>query len=326
MAPEIVPVIAGLVGGGVGAYYEHHAQNAAAQNQQPIAAALAKTALHSVEAPHIENQSTFTRVKRWMGHHAVAVVAMPALAAGTFAGLAYEQSAASDSIPASLEIVVDHSGATSLPPAGQPNAQPIVNEINTVANQFAHVGGIKPEVLVSGHNQDAIKMSLSEMLADQPFGQSHMDQATLSALSQTANVLPLSDGHHLSRNAALFVITNGNEIGVPNDVVQASKDQDKTPIYVVNVEGDSSATTVKDLQSIARRTGGMYWNVTQASVDNAAVSVKKTVSSYSRPNSNIELTAVYSALSAVFAAGAGMAYRIRKRMPINKGFDRNLGR
>ena len=146
-----------------------------------------------------------------------------------------------------------------------------------------------------------------------------MPVVTSIALSHTANVLPVSDGHSEKRNAAVFIVTNGNEIGDPTAVENEAKSPHAadTPIYIVNIQSESSPQTNADLRKIATSTHGYYWSSQNANPNKIVSDVDSTVTSYQEPDHGQNWEVFDFVASGVCLALAGVAYKRRKHMPIN---------
>lgn len=207
-----------------------------------------------------------------------------ALVGGIAAGLnAYAwapESTAVEQAPPTLEIVVDHSGATGL--ALQGDTKPVVAEVNQVVNEFSGVSNVKAEAIVASSGTQ-LSMKVDKVVSNQPFGNADMASATSLALSRAAETQPVSADGTLKPNAGVLIITNGNEVGKTQAVVKQATQQYgpasvKTPVFVVNVEGAKAGEQVAhDLQALATQTGAQYWSADKDNLDSVAKAVRSTI-------------------------------------------------
>lgn len=185
-------------------------------------------------------------------------------------------STAIEQTPATLEIVVDHSGATNIAIEGEP----VVMQINKVVAEFDDSKLTTNVTVARSGTQKTVP--ISEVSQDLPFGDANMQEATSLALSRTAKVMPVSEGDKLKRNAGVLVITNGNTIGDPLTVVTEAVSQYggelKTPVFIVNVEGDKAGPQItEDLQMIAKASDAKYWDAEKSNLQTVVSDVRETI-------------------------------------------------
>lgn len=217
--------------------------------------------------------------------------------------------------PATIEVVIDHSGATGLSVGGQ---KPVLSEINQVASAFTPNNRISSEAFVASFG-GVVETQVSKVDSLSPSGYAPLDVAVNEALDQTAVV---KNGDKL-KNTAVVVITNGNTIGSPNVVISQSNKQDKTPVYIVDVEA-TKGTSIQDAssyRSISTRTGAKYWTANDTNINTVTSEVEQALISehqQTRNNPNKVLDIFVALASGLIGV---KEYRQRRRGHI----QRNLG-
>lgn len=173
--------------------------------------------------------------------------------------------------PATIELVVDHSGATEI---SFGNQGPVLPEINQVATAFTSSNRINSNAFVASFGSVTEK-NVSAVDSLSASGNAPLDTALSNALDQTAII----KSGNKSESAAVVVITNGNSVGSVQSVVEQSNQQGKTPVYVVNVEGSkvTSAQNISSFEQIAKRTDGKYWSANSANISAVTSDVEQTL-------------------------------------------------
>lgn len=303
-----------VAGAGAGWLAERRAIHNAQVNAQRIELEAATSAIaQSQEAAKAAGNESVPsrgyRFRQWIGRNAMAPLTMLVAGAAGMAAYAYARDPQVVVPPTQpkLEMVVDHSGATSLALDGTPS----VVEVNKLAREVTDQN-IQGEALVAG-NGKVQAMPIKKVGKNTPFGPAPLEQATSLALDKsTANAVK-------GQNSVL-VITNGNSVGDTKKLA-AKAEHNQTPVFVVNVEGaNKTPHDLKgDLQSLAKGTGGQYWDANKGNLTEVADSVQATLSpaevksSKSFPWPVIE----FGALLAV--AGAGF-FRRRSQYATLKDF------
>lgn len=214
--------------------------------------------------------------------------------------------------PAAIEVVVDHSGGTKIRVDGQ---NPVLPEINHVAKAFTSSDRITSTAFVGGSN-GVTETKISKIDSIAAYADAPLDVAVNSALDQTA----LIKNGNKKRDAAIVVITNGNTIGSTAAVISKSTSQNKTPVYIVNVESSNTTSpeNISSYKTIAKDTGAKYWSAESININTITKDVEQTLSPENKPtkiNPN-------KGLDVFVALAAGLIsvkeYRQRKRGQIKR--------
>lgn len=317
MNPEIVrdiTVAGSVIGLGVGMAAEQFAIRRSAKN----VTALSETwGLEDQEADStVPEQSRLRAAAQSIGR-AVGPLALTACVAGGLNAYAYapENNSVQQAAP-TLEVVVDHSGATALALEGTP----VVNEINQVVKQFKGIARFKTEAIVAGSGTTTT-MKLEKVADVQPFGQSDLASATSLALSRAAQVTPSREGAGYKPNAGVLIITNGNGVGNAKSIAALASQEYagktvKTPVSVVNVEGGKASPAVTEsLKTVAAKTGGKYWSAEQGNLDQVAKAVRAKIESGAIETGGSPDKLPLKVLGGLVVAAAVETFRRRETMP-----------
>lgn len=194
------------------------------------------------------------------------------MSAGAFIGLAVEGQSQSVQ-PATVQVVVDHSGPTTR----SFNGQSAYNTENQFITKFDTEINASTNYLSSKLGTFSI-LSKGQVLKETAYGDANLHDAISSALKQTAKVETSYLKEKNNRNTGIVVLTNGNNIGDSKSILDEATAQGKTPIFVVNVRAQNkNQDTVKNLQDIAVKSGGKYWDSKTADAENIASAVEKTI-------------------------------------------------
>ncbi len=264
MSPETIAVAASLTGYAVGVGAEQIAQHKAAQKQARLSEAAGMALAQETDS------NRDSAVRRRLGR---SVLAPLALTLGVAAGVeAYAFAPTEQPAPqaAGLEVVVDHSGATNLA-LGQ---TPVRSKIDSLVDQFSK-HRVQGSALVAGSGR-VRKMPFSAVKNDTPFGDAPLEQATSLAIDNASTTQGKESKE--GKSTGVLVITNGNSIGKPR-ALEATASQNKTPIFIFNVEksSQSNQTVAAQLRRVAHASRGHYWSANEHNVSRVADRVSATL-------------------------------------------------
>jgi hypothetical protein len=173
--------------------------------------------------------------------------------------------------PASIEVVVDHSGATGLSIDG---SAPVLPTINKLASAFVSSHVINSEAFVASFNS-VTEAKVSNVNSMTVSGYAPLEAALSNAFERTA----LIKNGNKSKDAAVVVITNGNTIGSSQAINAESKKQGNTPVYIVNVEGSktTSPQDVSEFKTISKETHAKFWAANETNVNTVVSEVEKAL-------------------------------------------------
>jgi len=220
--------------------------------------------------------------------------------------------------PAALEIVVDHSGATRYPYEGQAAT---LTEIDKLVLDLNSDTQISSEAFV-GSAGGVIQMSPSDIeikaVTKQVAGDSVLDVGFNQALQSTA-----TSKTDKKRNQAIVVITNGNAIGDPSTFVTSLKKQDKTPIYVVNVEDVKNAdpANLTEFTQIGNIAGGNHWNANSKNLATITKEVEKNLKPEITPEKSSSNLALDILGASVLGLLAEEIFRLRSRNVLQSNIE-----
>lgn len=307
MSPETITIAATAVGYVAGQVFETNAVHRVAQARERLVAIGGDEFASSDDS----------RTTSFLGRAVVRGLVPLALVAGVASGaevygwlpgeLHHPQAA-------TLEIAVDHSGATSLDLGGKPP----VDQINGIVDKL--IGdNLRSEAIVAGSSQIHV-VRPTDVKRMQPFGDAPLEQAVTLGLDKAVETATSRQ----QRANGVLIITNGNSIGHTAALTAKAREQ-HTPVFVVNVEnnGKTAAATARSLQSIAKQTGGKYWEANSGTADKVAKSVEAAlVPQDSRtpvPNRNL-----FKAWGLLAGVGAVEIFRRRKNMTLQSQPKRSL--
>ncbi len=268
-----------------------------------------------------ESEPRMRRLASRVGNLAVTPLALAgsvALALNMYAWV--PEASADEQSPPTLEVVVDHSGATGLAIGGEP----VVNQINKVVSQFVKVDNLKVEAIVSSSGTETA-MRINKVATSEPFGVADLPAAMNLALSRASELAPVQANGESQASAGVLLITNGNSAGKTKSVVtKAQQNQVEagvtTPIFVVNVEGAKASQAVTDdLKAIAKKTGASYWAADTDNLASVAKDVRETIVNDTNNDSNGSDKTPVKILGIVGVLGIGSLFRSRRNMPFGRG-------
>ena len=241
---EIIPEVAAAGGYLAGQVAEKIAESHVLQN---------RTALIGAHSGVEGNRSG-------MLHRATARLALIGAIAGFSFGEATVPHTSSRSQEPVMALAVDHSYATGA------YADNSVGRINKISDGVTGSPNLRSQIfLASTGDYDALPRG-TKIDNRIPIGSSSsishaVPKAIDSAYDSSTAVHSNAFGSSEQRAAATLVITDDNAIGssVESTVQQARADGNE-PVYIVNV-GQNNDSTARDLQSVAKLTGGRYWYV-----------------------------------------------------------------
>lgn len=311
--PVTVTAAASVVGYAVGYGIERKAVKNAAEaelewNQQMGIAA---------EAAQAE---PLPRATRYANKMLAPLALSGAVAVGLAAYSFYPDNNATIEKPGVLELVVDHSGAT----ANVVDGDSIVSRIDKIAGQFKDTTMHVNVVVAKAGEEKTISLDQLGSAEAAPFGTANLPTITSNAISRAAAAVPVNVGDRLQRNAAVFVITNGNSVGNAKSVIAQSQkaygSTIKTPVFIVNEEGaDASKEDLAAFKQIAKDTNGQYWSADKDNLDTVVEQVKEAIVATQTTGNSAPNKWPLRALSLVALAGMYVAYKRRGQMPFGRG-------
>lgn len=174
-----------------------------------------------------------------IGRTVTTAVVVGGLAGGI--GLAWAEHPDNSAGKARVEVVADRAGSITDAQNNQ-----ILNVINTIKG-YSTINGNA----ISSQVDNPRASSLPQAADIQPFGNANMYQAVLSGLDA------FQQGVSGGKSAEVVVTAHG--IDPVEDVVSHDRSLDSpVPVYVVNVDGNASASTIADEKRLANQTGGKY--------------------------------------------------------------------
>ncbi len=256
MTPEVQDALPFIVSaasvGAIGAVLEASAKGRIAANTQSLV---------SEYGPIAESQPV-SRLRKFGGALLVAGVGL-----GFLNGFAWQSESTVHNIPPKLEIVVDHSGATGL---GGGSA---AHEITELVNLFDDEAKIDAQAFIasSGEVQQTAPNKVSQNL---PFGNAPLYRATKSALDQAGLNKAEGNASVQQKSNGVLVLTNGNRINPSTSIIKEAKSEG-VPVFVVNVEAaKTKVDTTDQLKSIAKQSGGKYWDANKNNINQVGKVVK----------------------------------------------------
>lgn len=188
----------------------------------------------------------------------VAPTAIAAASLGIFPMAWLSNEAPKGTLTPTLQEVIDYSGQTAYD--GGSNKEHEINKsligMNKMdVNVTLGVGGSFQEGHISAK-------SIQNVNKYKPIGITSMPIAFNVALGNSVNSdVPVQSnviGANKNKSGAILVVTDDDPIGSVSNVVAMAK-QDSAKVFIANV-GDQTDSDAKDLQLIAKETGGKYWN------------------------------------------------------------------
>lgn len=301
LSSEYLPVVAAGVGMAVGAGLDLIAQRKMAQDRDPISPEWGRL----VEAP--------TRRRRVLGA-VIGPIAFVAMGAGYVNADAWQPEQGVQTGPPVVEIVVDYSGATVL---GDGQSVARITELtegigqmeNTDTGAWVARGGI------------VVPTAPEEVSQQQPVGEARLGEATTNALASVEESTVEADTNNEQHNSAVVVLTDGNDVARAEAIIAEAEDN-STPIYVVNVQPNSTSDQeiVDNLQALAEGTGGEYWTQRRGTVENVTQTLSEnldeTITPEDQQPSDNKNEWPARALGAFMVGGVGVTYWMRKNMPL----------
>jgi hypothetical protein len=137
------------------------------------------------------------------------------------------------------------------------------------------------EAIISHNADHTTYKNVRELKSDVPYGgPQKLPDVTTSAIDSAffdSSASRIERNQSSTKpNSAVVVVTNGNSIGDPNNVIDYAKTRN-VPVFIANADDNSSNT--KNLKLIANKTGGQYFDIPQQAKKLEAA-VEQSVSSH----------------------------------------------
>lgn len=181
--------------------------------------------------------------------------ALGVLLVGSFTGMtaalnayAWNPPADSQTQPATVEVVVDASGATIL------NDGEAYNRAVRLTGEIGETEGVDVSALIA-RGGTVEPAETDEVLQHQPLGDAPIGLATTTGLDNIRIARAEADG------GGIVIITAGHGIGNTRPIIRQAE-EDNIPISVVNVAPteNTSDSTIRGLEELAEQTGGQYFS------------------------------------------------------------------
>lgn len=260
------------------------------------------------EIAELDQTSTFRRIGRAL----VRPVAAVTLVAAGVNAMAWQPEPATKRIAPQVEVVVDYAGAAAVVDGGQP-----ATVITDFAQEFAESDEAEAQALVARAGVVAVT-NPKEVGADSPFGVAPMDEATQTALDNAQLAKSRAYEAAQQKSAGIAVLTFSDQIGEPTNVVARAQAQN-TPIFVVNVQGETPNQQLNDeLRGVAEASGGQYWSADETEPKAVVEAVTKDLQALSGEDrqSGGESRWPLRALGAASALALLGVYRSRRNAPL----------
>ncbi|MDQ5886621.1 MAG: hypothetical protein QG628_1018 [Patescibacteria group bacterium] len=251
---EYMPYIGALAGVAAGVAAESVAMHRFAKDQQALSVALEGVG-HEQPSEQLAH-----RLRRFGG--ATLVIA------GSLVGFANGvvwQPQANDSMPPTVGVIVDHSGAVSAD-------SEVLAGINEMVSVFDDKSFDATAYVAA--NGEVVPMQPNEVAEAVPFGDAPLDAATVTAFG--ANQTAREESDLSGTETGVFAVINGNRIGAVDSVIATAKAQ-KTPVFITNVEGESDPVIVEEFERIAKETGGAYFDVQTDNTEEMTKEIQETL-------------------------------------------------
>lgn len=227
-------------------------------------------------------------------------------------------------IQPTVELVVDHSGATAFEASDK---KTLVSKVDAVVGQFVDNKSFKTQAIVASSGNEVL-MNTTNVASSEPFGPADLGAATGLALNTAGEV----QSKHIDRSgkpsAAVLVVTNGNDIGTPKGVLGESTQKIgatrvNTPVFVFNVAEKTNPVTEKNLRAIAKNTNATYWNGASKDLKEIPTVVEKKLanSKATEQQANQQSKLAPKILGGVALLGVGAAYLSRRQRLFGRGLD-----
>ncbi len=248
-----MPYIGATAGAVAGGVTDMMARRSLAKDQEALAAVLGDI----VETE--QHESMTSRVRRIGG----ATLVVAGATVGMLNGLVW-QTEADQSLPPTLGVIVDHSGAV------QANDE-VLSSVNSMTSMFDS-DAFDATAYVAA-NGEVNPMKPNKVVDSEPFGDAPLEQAMTTAFGQNQKEREQTGNNN---KTGIVAIVNGNQIGAPDAVIATAKTQ-QTAVFIANVEGKADPVVVQDLKRIAKETGGAYFDVPAEKTDEMKDKVADTL-------------------------------------------------
>jgi hypothetical protein len=232
------------------------------------------------------------------------------------------------STPATLELVIDHSGLTVGIPSDSPPIPDALPEINKVQSAFITSDTINSHAFV-GSDSGFSEVPIQQINSIAPGGQSGLENNKANgdpgAVLEAIQAAAASKNSYDSKNAAVVVITDGDELGTSaTQVINESANNEHIPMYILNVMSpeNTGTPTVDSFMAIANQTRGLYIDVNSSTNLSPIVSrIESSLGDGTEQSSDIAYVALLFAFFGVAGEASRQIYNRQKRGLIK----RNLG-
>ncbi len=266
MSPEIVWALASGAGAAAGVTADYIAVQKAQRDldKEPLQ-------LDAVtEAVNVANESIDSKNRQYFSRLAgsVAMRSALALSIASFAGIeAYSLDHPKvPSAKANIELAIDDSGSVV---NVLPQEVKIVSQFDET-NPDAVVGNVSMTQTLQSKNFANFVNTINGV----PAGDSLLNNQVTIALDNVAKNSAKTKGNNTNSGGEVVLITNGNSAGDVQNLENQAKTQ-KTKVYVVNIERNgTNPKLITDLNSLAKKTGGKFWNANSANLNSVAKDVK----------------------------------------------------
>ena len=194
-----------------------------------------------------------TSLRARVSHNALAKLALVGAMTGFAVGHAVKNHEVEALEPPKLTVLVDHTYA-----AGRSGN---VDKIDKVTQKIAETDNLQVNIKLT-HNSHTESASVEEVKKDTPLGQPVMPQALPQAIKDTYSESSEATTNRLgpseSRNSGILVVTAGNSVGEPKEVIDKAEANGDMQVFIADVS-DKKTKETKNLKEIADETDGKYW-------------------------------------------------------------------
>jgi len=201
---------------------------------------------HEAAAKAIEQDQRLYSVAIKIGRRLLTPLALSGALTGALFASAYGPEQAKATIPANIEIVVDHSGGTPI--------DGTINEINQITESFNGNKDFRSQAIVSGSGIN-IPMNTADVPSNNPFGIATLDQALSQAVGQITSID--SSKTSSSHEGAVLIISDNNSIGSLNQD-EALAGSSHIPVFTVDVSSSHDQVS-EDLGALSKDSKGKSW-------------------------------------------------------------------
>ncbi|MGB4758498.1 MAG: hypothetical protein WBP26_00400 [Candidatus Saccharimonadales bacterium] len=236
---EHIPYVATAVGYSAGVVAEAYVQPAIARQRAAFTEAMGNTGER--------DPSVWSR----LGSAALGPLAITGAAAAFLLASAWQPAEPVELPKAGIGVVVDRSGGT-IQTEGEKSPYDTINQsLDTIVES-----GVPVRAVIAGAGEIAVGTT-QDAINRQPFGDAPIAQGIANALSDARTGLEgMGQQYDPSVEAGVIVLTNGNSLGDPEQVIKAAGE---APILIANASiQPPSEAAESQFRQIAEATGGEY--------------------------------------------------------------------